>query len=142
MKTLEQIKKYEAQCFDMRDLSRLSDFFDAETCEKLGFTFKEGMREKYIPEEYTRENVLKHLKGDLDFAFEKALNGRGISSSFMYSVIQMWNWVLEEGLEEFDDYENYGLPLFKATALKYGFDNPIGDDTGKEYKYSTEGVYH
>lgn len=24
----------------------------------------------------------------------------------------------------------YGLPLFKATAVKYGWENPIGDDNG------------
>jgi hypothetical protein len=48
----------------------------------------------------------------------------------------MWNWILDEGLEDFDDYAQYGLPLFKATAVKYGFENPIGDDYGNEYKYS------
>ena len=32
----------------------------------------------------------------------------------------------------------YGLPLFKATAEKYGFDNPIGDDTGRENYYDCE----
>jgi hypothetical protein len=32
----------------------------------------------------------------------------------------------------------YGLPLFKATALKYGFNNPIGDDLGSEDKYNEE----
>jgi len=53
----------------------------------------------------------------------------------MYSVVQMWNYILEEGLEDFDSYAMYGLPLFKATALKYGFDNPIGDDDGDESEY-------
>lgn len=53
----------------------------------------------------------------------------------MHAVVCMWNWVLEEGLEDFDEYENYGLPTFKATALKYGFDNPIGNDSGTEEKY-------
>jgi hypothetical protein len=30
----------------------------------------------------------------------------------------------------------YGLPIFKATAQKYGFNNPIGEDTGSEEKYN------
>ena len=30
----------------------------------------------------------------------------------------------------------YGLPIFKATAVKYGFENPIGEDTGSEKKYN------
>ena len=49
----------------------------------------------------------------------------------------MWNWILEEGLEDWDDdnYAMYGLPLFKATAVKYGFENPIGDDNGDESYY-------
>lgn len=46
----------------------------------------------------------------------------------------MWNWILEDGLENWDvnDYTQYGLPLFKATAQKYGFDNPIDDDECNE----------
>lgn len=56
----------------------------------------------------------------------------------MFGVVMSWNKVLEEGLEDWDEdnYRYYGLPLFKATALKYGFDNPIGDDYGDECKYS------
>jgi len=75
----------------------------------------------------------------LKFAFEKALDQRGISASLMYDVISMWNWILEEGLENFEEYPQYGLPLFKATALKYGFENPIGEDNGYEYKYAQQG---
>ena len=58
----------------------------------------------------------------------------------MFEVVKMWNWILEEGLENFsdNDYAQYGLPLFKATAIKYGFDNPIGTDSGCEFKYSDE----
>lgn len=32
----------------------------------------------------------------------------------------------------------YGLPLFKATAVKYGWDNPIGEDSGRERKYDSQ----
>lgn len=37
-----------------------------------------------------------------------------------------------------DDYGFYGLPLFKATAVKYGWDNPIGEDSGRERKYDSQ----
>ena len=37
-----------------------------------------------------------------------------------------------------DDYRFYGLPLFKATAVKYGWDNPIGEDSGRERKYDSQ----
>lgn len=35
-------------------------------------------------------------------------------------------------------YGFYGLPLFKATAVKYGWDNPIGEDSGRERKYDSQ----
>ena len=64
---------------------------------------------------------------------------RGISASLMFEVVQMWNWILEEGLENYGDgnYAQYGLPLFKKTAVKYGFNNPIGNDKGNENKYAS-----
>ena len=40
------------------------------------------------------------------------------------------------GLENFDEYPMYGLPIFKATAIKYGFENPIGEDSGSEDYYN------
>lgn len=55
----------------------------------------------------------------------------------MFGVVLAWNKILEEGLENWDpnNYAMYGLPLFKATAVKYGFENPIGDDYGNESQY-------
>lgn len=90
--------------------------------------------------EFTRENVLKQLEEDVRFGFEKALNQRGISASLMFECVMMWNYILEEGLEGWgeDDYAFYGLPLFKATAVKYGWDNPIGEDSGRERKYDSQ----
>lgn len=40
-----------------------------------------------------------------------------------------------------NDYRFYGLPLFKATAVKYGWNNPIGEDSGREKKYKVI-IYH
>lgn len=88
------------------------------------------------PKDLTRENVLAQLASDLDFGFEKALNQRGISSGLMYEVVKMWMWVLDDDLQHFDGYAQYGLPFFKAVAIKYGFPNPIGDDRGDEEKYA------
>lgn len=72
----------------------------------------------------------------MEFGFEKALDQRGISASLMFYVVLRWNQVLEEGLENYPE-ENYAmLPLFKATAVKYGWENPIGDDNGDEEFYN------
>jgi len=124
----------ESQCLDGRDYSRLCIYFSVEDWGKLGFSLKEGEKPpKAKP--LTKQNILKQLKSDLEFAFEKALNQRGISSSFMYEVIKMWMWILEDSLQHWDEYAQYGLPLYKATALKYEFNNPIGKDYGNEDKY-------
>lgn len=144
MKTLEQIKERGSQCLDGRDFSRLSQFLSSSQLKDFGFSLKEGVSEeewdnKVIP--FTRENILTQLEKDVEFGFEKALDKRGISASFMYATVQMWNWILEEGLEDFDNYPMYGLPLFKATALKYGWENPIGDDKGNESYYDQDSYY-
>lgn len=137
MKTVEQIKKWNSGCLDGRDVSRLADFLTEEDLAVIGIKLKEEHKGKHVSKPFTRDNVLAQLKEDVAFGFEKALHHRGISSSLMFEVVRMWNWVLEEGLETLDedDYAMYGLPLFKATAEKYGWDNPIGNDTGREPKY-------
>ncbi len=143
MKTLEHIaENRKSQCLDGRDFSRLAQFIPFDMLPKFGITPNDEWNDKekwdaHI-KPFTRENILKQLEKDVAFGFEKALNKRGISSSLMYEVVQMWNWILEEGLEDFDNYPMYGLPLFKATAVKYGFENPIGNDTGSEDEYNED----
>ena len=122
-----------SECLDHRDFSRLAEFFPEENLETFGFELKEGMEWKQ--KELTHENIVAQLKSDVSFGFEKALNKRGLSSEFMYEVVKMWLWVLDDELADFEEYAMYGLPLFKAVALKYGFENRIGEDKGKELKY-------
>lgn len=137
MKTLDQvIATHKSDTIDGRDLHRLMQFVPEADLPKIGVELKDEYIGKHVAIPFTREAVLEQLREDVAFGFEKALSQRGISSSLMHSVVSMWNWVLEDGLENFKGYAQYGLPLFKATALKYGFDNPIGDDTGTEAKYS------
>ena len=139
MKTLEQIALlYKSDTLDGRDLHRLAQFIPEDQLSSFGIQLKDEYKGKHETIEFTRENVLKQLEKDVEFGFEKALDQRGISSSLMYSVVKMWNWILEEGLEDFDDYAQYGLPLFKATAVKYGFENEIGDDYGNEPHYASD----
>lgn len=141
MKTIEEILKYESQALDGRDIGRLGCFMTREQLKEAGLTPNDPDAE-WVPEEYTRENVVKRLESDLAFAFEKALNKRGLSAGMMFSVIKMWMWVLDEHEDlvnwSDDNYAMYGLPLFKAVALRYNLDNPIGDDVGNESHYSDE----
>ncbi len=138
MKTLEQIKEHGSHCLDGRDFNRLAMFIPENQLESFGFSLDDEYLGKHEHIEFTRENVLIQLEKDVEFGFEKALGQRGLSAGLMFEVVMMWNWVLEEGLEDFSDslYAYYGLPLFKQTAVKYGFENPIGDDEGNEEKYN------
>ena len=137
MKTLQQVKEqYNSATIDGRDLTRLARFIPEAELSDFGLELAEEHVGKHIHIEFTKENILKQLKEDVEFGFEKALRQRGISAELMAEVVKMWNWVLEEGLEDFDDYPMYGLPIFKATALKYGFENPIGEDDGSETSYN------
>jgi len=140
MKTLQQLKERGSQAFDGRDFNRLAQFIPEAELADYGLSMGAEHAGKHTHKEFTRENILAQLKDDVEFGFEKALNQRGISASCMFHVVDMWNWVLEEGLENYDadkGYAQYGLPLFKATAIEYDFPNPIGDDVGDEAKYDS-----
>jgi hypothetical protein len=138
VKTLEQVKKmYKSATLDGRDLDRLAQFIPEPELKDFGLELKEEAKGTWEHIPMTRENVLQQLEQDVAFGFEKALDQRCLSAGLMYAVVQMWNWILEEGLENFDEYAQYGLPLFKETAVKYGFDNPIGDDKGNEDHYAS-----
>lgn len=137
MKTIDQvIELYKSNAIDGRDVGRLLDFLPEEKLHIFGMELKDEYKGTHVPMEMTREAVLEKLERDVEFGFDKAFNKRGISSSLMYEVVRMWNWILEEGLEDFDDYPQYGLPLFKETAVKYGFNNPIGDSNGDEIEFT------
>lgn len=141
MKTIQEIldnwKDYETP-LDDRFGKRLCNFLTEEQAKLIGWQVADGCQWSE-PKEWTKENILAQLKEDVAFGFEKALDQRGISAGLMFDVVLKWNRVLEDGLEAWDknNYAQYGLPLFKATAVKYGFDNPIGDDDGDEYRYSS-----
>ena len=123
MKDLDYvIKNYKSKTIDGRDLHRLADFIPEERLHELGLELKEEYKGTHEHIEFTRENILKQLRDDVRFGYEKAINERGISSSCMYECVKMWNWVLEEGLQDFDKYGPYGIPLFAATAKKYGIE--------------------
>lgn len=141
MKSIEEIisnyNKYEVP-HDDRFGVRLCQFLNEDQMKSIGFELNKPDPNRTILE-WTRENILNQLKDDVEFGFEKALYKRCISSSLMFLVVDRWNKILEEGLEDYDTdngYKYYGLPLFKATSIKYGWDNPIGDDTGSESKYN------
>lgn len=119
-------------CIDGRDRVRLAEFFPPSDWGVIGVT---GTTEREL-RPWTREAIIEQMRVDVAFGFEKALGKRGISAGLMYEVVKMWLWVLGDPLAERDDYAQYGLPIFKAAAVKYGFPNPIGEATGREGRFS------
>lgn len=142
MKTYQDLLGYELASFDGRDVDRLASFLKKDDLHIFGLSLEDKTAE-WVTTELTQENVLDCLKRDLSFAFEKALDQRGLSAAAMFSVIKMWMWLLDDKLQYFDNnyYAQYGLPLFKAVAVKYGFENPIGDKNGDEPEFSADGSW-
>jgi len=145
-----------ANALDGRDAVRLADFFDVKDWPALGVSPKpcdehddcRGSKDlaracamkrvEHTPRPWTREAVLEQLRDDVAFGLEKALGRRGLSASAMHSVVCMWLTVLEDDEIDREDYAQYGLPVFRAVALKYGFQNPIGNDRGDEAHYAED----
>ena len=118
---LENYKEYET-FLDDRFGARFSCFLTPEQMEKIGFSLNDEYKDKYVPKEWTEENVVNQLKEDVLFGWEKACDERGISASLMYEVVKSWCKVLENDLQYFSDYGSYGKPLFKAVAQKYSIE--------------------
>ena len=122
----EHIDEIELDDFcDRRFTKRFVSFLPTDEWEKFGFSYTGD--DKFIPKEWTKENVINQLKDDLDFAIEKATNQRGISASLMYNVLRSWCKVLENGLED-TEYGWYGDKLIKAIDEYYGFGLYVEDE--------------
>ena len=111
---------------------RLRQFLTVEQAKSIDW---EVSKQYHKTIEFTKQNVLKQLESDVAFGFKKGLEKNLLISKLMFDVVKEWLFILEDPLKDFDDYSMYGLPLFKAVAVKYGFDNPIGEDDGSENKY-------
>jgi len=142
---IEHYNDFESQPFNRLGV-RLAQFCTKEELKKLNIFTDESIEEwdDSKVKDWTEENIIEQLRKDVEFGFEKALNQRGISASIMFDIVLTWNQILENYLKDWnpEDYPMYGLPLFKATALLYGFDNPIGDDSGSEEYYNEEDYYY
>lgn len=127
VKTLEQLKAdYDQGLFKLgqapfsgRDIGRFAQFVPKAQWNDFNIQLKTDCRGGDGSLELTRENIMSELLEDLAFAIRKAKDKRGLSSADMYAVIRMYNYILDEGLEHYDEYDYYGMPLFRATAEKY-----------------------
>ena len=106
--------------FDRRFTKRFLDFIPVEEWEKYGFKYTG--EDEYIPKEWTEENILEQLKADVEFGYEKAECGRGISSELMAMVVNAWCKVLQNGLNLDGDDGYYHRKQFTTVAEYYGWE--------------------
>lgn len=141
MKTLEWVKENiniveQDDFLDRRFTKRFLDYIPTEEWEQFGFKFTGDDNDKPVVKEWTEENILQQLKEDVSFGIEKATAHRGISASLMYSVVQAWCIVLENGLDT-TDYGWYGNKLFEAVDKYYNFglvdENTFDEDFFEEW---------
>jgi hypothetical protein len=97
----------------------------------------------YLPEEVAKgiadkaeeppeaEEMLKQAREYLPFAFDKAVNHRGLSA--MRSVLHLMNWAWLGGRDDLvafadddDDYPRYGVPVLIKFATELGV--PLPDE--------------
>lgn len=145
MRTIEEIKSLIREPENKCDIfshtyyttEAVIDFLTEQEIIELGMgvELKYEYKGKHIPIEFTKENIMKKLEVHVCKGFKSALDKISLYAQMEYNIVCTLNWILDEGLDNFKEYKYYGLPVFKATALKYGFNNPIGQDTGLEDKY-------
>lgn len=75
------------------------------------------------------DDVRKELIGYLDFAWDKAVDHRGISAGRSIGHIRNWLWLMgdEEALSFVEDncnYPQYGVPVLKYISERFGYDWP------------------
>jgi len=103
---------------DSRDFMRLTDFFPVDQWAHFGFAPKECV-EIAPPKPWDLESISEQFVADLNFAWEKASDERGISAELMFEVVMMWMWILEDHESGELPYENYGKASLRAIAEKY-----------------------
>jgi len=107
---------------DHRDINRLLQYLTLDEAKGI---FGDNIRAETVEEwgerrSWDAKTVTAHIKDSLEFAFEKALNQRGISASLMHTVMIMWMWVIQDDELVHDSYySNYGLPYLYRIRDKY-----------------------
>lgn len=126
MKTLDYVKNHinefeEDNFLDRRFTKRFMDFLPVTEWQGFGFKFTGEPGEEPDVEEWTEENVIKHLKSDTYFGHEKAESERGISSELMAMVVRGWCKVLELPELVLEDDGYYHHRQFEIVADHYGW---------------------
>lgn len=120
----------------MQTLGAVQSRFDEMVSSKsdpLGFKL-EALAE-FLPavspeaKRLTEPDVLAVMKDYMAFAWGKALDHRGISTSRSVIKMSVWLWILGDVellafAENSTNYRNYGVPILRKISQKYNFEIP------------------
>ena len=131
MPTTEEIQRY---------IDTHVDMFGVTTADLIGYTPWEYAKPK-LTEEYVakiesgeedpwmvrpidRDTILEEMRDYMEFALDKAHNGRGLSAQRSIIHFRCWLFLLddEEGLaflRDADNFPPYGFPMLRWVAEKY-----------------------
>lgn len=122
-----------------------ADFFGFQTQDLLLALMKENILEHgkalgldiddpkefddFEPQFRDDESVRGRIRSYMSFAFDKAVNHRGISAERSIAHYRSWLWLIgdEELLafaEDDNNYMNYGAPILKKIAERYMIELP------------------
>jgi len=123
MKTKEQISHFIKENYtadDQIEWEKLSLYLPhGELWTLAGFMSKHYNK---VLKDITYENIVKDLKEDVERGLKAGQKRSSITSTVIYKSVQIWLWVLEDDLYDFNKYSPFGLPLYEAVALKYRFE--------------------
>lgn len=77
---------------------------------------------------HDRDTILKVMLDYMEFAWDKANNGRGISAMRSMHHYMAWIWFIGDDLGDLLDYEYYGKDNLVKICKHYGWDHTKWDD--------------
>ena len=97
---------------------------------------KESWESDGVPYETDRESVLVRALDYLEFAWEKALDHRGLSASRSIEKMESYMWLLGESdlvevCETGANYAPYGAPILAKISDRLGYKMPEGADVAR-----------
>lgn len=127
---LDRIKEIKEEDFFGFATGVLVGYLDFEHAKP--FLKDEVTKDQWKPSTTVSNYIVEEMKDYMHFAWEKALNHRGLSAGRSVQKMETWLWMIEddellEFIKEDGNYSPYGGPILKKICEKYKFEIPEGE---------------